>query len=132
MKPISKRCVFGMALLTLFATNCESSGGHGRNPFEFTVAPTTFFPSEVTSHHGGRHRYAALQFAQTNWSNLTADMAKGQGQYLVTMANLLEVPVAKKPAFYAMTKNKFPLLIPSSETTPTQLLSKLKTETAKL
>lgn len=130
MKSLNKLCLFSMATLTVFANTCESSGGFP----VMTTNPShaSFFPSEVSSRHGGHHHYAALEFAQINWSNLTADMAKGQGQYLVTMANLLEVPTAKKPAFYAMTKTKFPQLISSPATTPNQLVAKLKTETAKL
>jgi len=74
----------------------------------------------------------AIQFVQLNWSNLTADMANGQGENLAAIADFLQVKPTHKPAFYTMSKVKFNLLLPSSKTTPEQLIESLKLEIRKL
>jgi hypothetical protein len=74
----------------------------------------------------------AVQFAQANWSNLTADMATGQGEYLTTLADLLKVPSQQKSQFYALSQAKFRQLLPSANTTATQFLLNLKTAMADL
>lgn len=74
----------------------------------------------------------AVEFAAINWMQLSSNMASGQGEHLSTMADLLGVKPAQKPAFYNMAKSKFSQLLPTTETTPEQLVKSLKVEIGKL
>lgn len=94
--------------------------------------------SEATTNVSKSSSYAkndteqAVQFAKLNWMNLSANMAKGQGEHLAAFATLLKVDAAKRPAFYQMTQQKFTALLGSTETTPEQLVQNLQVEIAKL
>ena len=74
----------------------------------------------------------AVEFAAINWMQLSSNMASGQGEHLSTMADLMGVKPAQKPAFYSMAKSKFNQLLPTTETTPEQLVKSLKVEIGKL
>ncbi len=132
MKQINKCRALSLAILTVIMPDCESSD----EILGITIVP--MLTSEITSSE--KHslygltdkELKAIQFAQLNWSNLTADMAKGQGENLSTIADFLSIPDTKKAAFYAAAKNKFTQFIPASDTTAEQLVVKLKTESAKL
>jgi uncharacterized protein YceK len=74
----------------------------------------------------------AVEFVKVNWMQLSSNMASGQGEHLSTMADLMGVKPAQKPAFYSMAKSKFSQLFPTTETTPEQLVNSLKVEIGKL
>jgi hypothetical protein len=132
MKQRNKYRALVLTILTVIMTECKSSD----EILGITIVP--MLTSEITT--GDKHslygftdkEWQAVQFAQQNWANLTADMAKGQGENLTTIAALLNIRDTKRAAFYAMTKNKFTHLIPTPGTTAEQLVLELKTESAKL
>jgi uncharacterized protein YceK len=74
----------------------------------------------------------AVDFAAINWMQLSENMASGEGEHLSAMADLLGVKPTQKPAFYRMTKAKFSVLFPTTETTPEQLVNSLTAEIKKL
>lgn len=132
MKQINKYRTLSLAILTIIMQDCKSSD----EILGISIVP--MLTSEITSSE--KHslygltdqELKAIQFARLNWSNLTADMAKGQGENLSAIADLLGIQDTKKTAFYAVSKNKFSQFIPASDTTAEQLVLKLKTESAKL
>jgi hypothetical protein len=100
--------------------------------FTNTTESTTRVSSSNDSGHASLKTQQAVDFAKINWMQLSANMASGQGEHLNTFADLLGVNAAQKPAFYRMTKTKFGQLIPSTETTPEQLVKNLKVEMGRL
>lgn len=141
MKLINKWRVLGMVILTMLMTDSNAAMGSGGiigMDFTYVTSYPTSYTSILSKESNAQRsdihipNKNVVEFAQLNWSNLTSDMAKGQGLYLSNIADLLEIPVAKRTAFYAMTKNKFTQLIPSPNTTPEQLVINLRIESAKL
>jgi hypothetical protein len=119
------------ALLFLFLTGCASDD----NGFELSTATafsTIYFGTSSHKLYAADNDLKIIQFVQLNGSNLIADMAKGRGNYLETLADLLAIKEANKAAFYAMSKQQFTHLLPSPDTTPAQLVFNLKTQAAKL
>ncbi len=123
MKQTHNSCL-STTMLALFTVGCQPIGmGHAGSASLWEL-------STVVSPHDGmaQNISKAEQFAQTHWSNLTSDMARGDGEYLDILATLLAVQSTQKATFFAMTKTQFSQLIPSIDTTPAQLISHLKVE----
>lgn len=75
------------------------------------------------------------QFIVENDFDLMADMARGEGQYLAAMADLMGVPAVRRSSFYARVKAKFPQLVVhdpaySNSDSTGQLIEKLHAELA--
>ena len=66
-------------------------------------------------------------FASSNMENLAKDMAAGQGESLTTMADLLGISAADRPAFYAATKTNFDRIFPTPDVTAEQVIDSLRT-----
>jgi hypothetical protein len=64
-------------------------------------------------------------FAGANIDKLANDMAQGQGESLDTLATLLGVSDADKPALKTLAKNNFGTLFSSEQVTAGQLLGTL-------
>jgi hypothetical protein len=67
-------------------------------------------------------------FAVANIQRLEEDIARGGGEHLSSFAQLLGILDSHRPEFYAMTKQKYPVLFSSNPTTPEQLLARLYVE----
>jgi hypothetical protein len=131
MKLVNKYYLVSIAVLLMVAIDCKSD----ENIFESTTAvsfSTVYYGTSSNKFYSAENEFKAVQFAQVNWLKLMADIAKGQGEYLTTMADLLKVSSAKKPAFYKVSQFKFNRLFPSADTTPEQLVNNLKREIGKL
>lgn len=68
------------------------------------------------------------EFAKVNLERLRSDMAAGQGEYLGSLATLLDVDPSHQPAFFALTQDKFTALFPSERTTAAEMLATLDRE----
>jgi hypothetical protein len=64
-------------------------------------------------------------YAGANIDNLQRDMALGQGESLATLAHLMGIQDADKPAFYSMTKSHFAEIFPSEDVTAGQMLTSM-------
>jgi len=62
-------------------------------------------------------------FAGANMDHLSRDMAAGQGETLDTLALLLGIADADKPAFFQLTKNNFAGIFSSDRVTAGEMLS---------
>ncbi|MBX3024656.1 DUF3015 domain-containing protein [bacterium] len=70
---------------------------------------------------------ARLQmYASANIDQLASDMASGRGESLDTLAQLIGVADADKPAFFAFAKRNFGALFPADQVTAGELLTALK------
>lgn len=68
------------------------------------------------------------EFAKVNLERLRNDMAAGRGEYLASLAALLEIEPGRQPAFFAFTQDKFAVLFPNDRTTATEMLATLDRE----
>ncbi len=84
--------------------------------------------SWVTADGLVKDEYKAQAFAAINFENLKQNMAQGQGEYLGSLGNLLGVPKEQQAEFFLLTQERYPLLIPSDETTPEEMLAALHRE----
>jgi len=64
-------------------------------------------------------------YAGANIDNLASDMAAGRGESLDTLAQLIGIPEADRPAFFHLTKSHFGELFPADATTAGQMLTTL-------
>lgn len=71
---------------------------------------------------------AVQDFVASNFSQLRSDMSVGRGEYLDSLAALLELDETRKEQFYTMTKNNFSQFFVSSQTTAEELVVNLKQE----
>jgi len=67
-------------------------------------------------------------FVAFNFENLKDEMARGQGEYLTSLGSLLGVPNNRQTEFLSWTRGKYPVLVPSEQTTPDQLVIALAQE----
>jgi hypothetical protein len=65
-------------------------------------------------------------YAGANIDKLASDMAAGQGESLDTLAYLMGIHEADKPAFFQLTKSHFGQLFPSDAVTAGQMLTTLR------
>ncbi|MBI9075283.1 MAG: DUF3015 domain-containing protein [Desulfatibacillum sp.] len=65
-------------------------------------------------------------FVADNMDNLAADIAKGQGEYLDTLATLMEVPSEQRPVLYSALQNNFSAIYPSSQVNHTDVLRNIE------
>jgi hypothetical protein len=110
-----------MILLGLIMTACgttESVSGSTQNTTESTSGNTRFMP-------GGIQDQKVQAFASMNFDNLQQDMARGQGEYLVSLGALLGIPEERQAGFYAFTRDHYPALIQSDRTTPGEMITAL-------
>lgn len=69
--------------------------------------------------------YQVNVFAALNFENLSQEMAQGHGEHLTSLATLMGVPAEQQPEFFALTQEKYTLLVQSGETTPVAMLKAL-------
>ncbi|NNE08322.1 MAG: DUF3015 family protein [Gemmatimonadetes bacterium] len=66
-------------------------------------------------------------FVGDNMDNLAMDISKGNGEYLSTLAVLLDVPVEERPALYSKLKANFTAIYPTENVTHIDVLNNLET-----
>lgn len=62
-------------------------------------------------------------FIANNMDSLASDIARGYGEYLDTLAVLMEIPKDRRNDFYSRLQDGFPAIYSSSEVTSTEVLS---------
>ena len=93
-------------------------------------------PSSGSSASSGGSSSAALMnrqeqtaaFAKVNLERLRNDMAAGRGEYLASLATLLNIEPGQQPAFFAFAQDKFAVLFPTDQTTAAEMLATLTRE----
>jgi hypothetical protein len=76
------------------------------------------------------NKQRASEFAIANFARLKQDMAAGGGEYLASLAALLEVPPERQTEFFAFAQQQFPLLFDSEQVTAEQMLATLYAQMA--
>lgn len=72
-----------------------------------------------------KSEYKAIAFTTLNFENLKDEMAQGRGEYLASLGTLLGVPEDQQAEFFALTREKYPILFVSERTTPGEMLAVL-------
>jgi hypothetical protein len=65
-------------------------------------------------------------FVEANFSRLQQDMAKGGGEYLAALTELMQCKDTMRPAVYSFAQQSYSSVFPSSSTTPMQALYAFK------
>jgi hypothetical protein len=97
-----------MPVLILLASGCTLKG---------TVKQITDTTSNVTGTTSGHAwwnedglllpEHKAIAFATYNEANLEQDLARGQGEYVTSLATLLGVPIDQQSAFHTEAQGEF-------------------------
>ena len=66
-------------------------------------------------------------YVAQNMDNLANDIAKGQGEYLNTLAVLMEVPEGSRTDFYSKLQNNFSKIYTSSKVTSGDVVNNIQT-----
>ena len=66
------------------------------------------------------------RFVGDNMDNLAMDISQGNGEYLTTLAVLLDVPVEERPALYAKLQANFSVIYPSDDVTHVDVLRNIE------
>lgn len=137
MEKLIKRYVVIISALSILAS-CAVTTRSTEGTSE-TFINTSEASSKFTSSTSPRSRSDSspkvdpvLEYMRNNMARIQADMAVGYGEYLVTLAVLMKIPDAQKQPFYRMTKDKFYVLFPDSNTSAEQLRNSLYTELSHL
>ena len=69
--------------------------------------------------------HKASVFATLNFENLSQDMARGSGEHLNSLAELMNVPQENRSEFYSLAQLQYQAMVQSGETTPTAMLKAL-------
>ena len=97
-----------------------------------TVSPQTSAITSGTSECSEdgmvKSNYKVDVFANVNFENLKQDMAQGDGEYLASLASLMEIEVGQQEDFFNLTQEKFSTLVPSESTTSNDLVASLNRE----
>jgi hypothetical protein len=67
-------------------------------------------------------------FAKSAWSNLSEDIARGQGEYLTSLAILLDVSGEQRASFFAWMQNQYATRVQLGAQAPEQLVRDLATK----
>lgn len=76
----------------------------------------------------GQHKVNT--FASINFDNLAQEMARGEGEHLTSLAELMGIPAEQQPAFFAMAQERYVALIEAGEESPVALVKALNDATA--
>lgn len=65
-------------------------------------------------------------FAAANYESLSQEMARGGGEHLASLAELMGVPEQSRPEFYSLAQNQYASLVASGNTTPAGMVETLQ------
>lgn len=92
--------------------------------------------SSHSSSSGGDSKSASLmtreqriaRFTENNFDHLKRDISIGQGEYLSSLASLMQIEAAQRPAFFAFAQGNFTRLFPNAQTGAADMLAALDRE----
>lgn len=65
-------------------------------------------------------------FAAANYDSLSQEMARGGGEHLASLAQLMGVPEESRPEFFALAQAQYVSLVNSGDATPAALIQTLQ------
>ncbi|HET8721764.1 MAG TPA: DUF3015 family protein [Nitrospira sp.] len=108
-----------------FVATTDLTGGTTAAAADITAAVTNFTSSTTPGAGGGENPARAKQrlqrFTASSYENLRADISRGYGEYLVSLATLSGVPSAQFPEFQSLMQESYSMMfddvIPHAEST---------------
>jgi hypothetical protein len=107
-----------LASCAITASTTETVGNTVNASIKFTSSTS---PGQSSSARDQK----VYAFTAVNFARIREDMARGGGEYLTSLASLMGISASEQSAFFALTKESFPTLFSSDQTTPEELLTKL-------
>ena len=71
-------------------------------------------------------QHKANVFVAANYDSLSQEMARGGGEHLASLAELMGVPAENQPEFFAVAQAQYPKWAQSGETTPAAMIATLQ------
>jgi len=119
-----RRILVVTALSVIFLAACTTTPtGTTKDMFDMTSSTTG--RGWFTIDGQVKAEYKAAAFAHFNQESLLEDMARGEGEYLNSMATLLDVPRERHAAFRSMAQNQYAEVARSSSGDPSIVLQSL-------
>jgi hypothetical protein len=129
MRIITFRGIVGALLLAsvgLATSACNTSKATVDTFAKFTSSTS---PGEWINADGViRDSQKARLFAAVAFENLEQDIARGNGEYLTSLAVLLKIPAGKQDEFRTLSQSKYPFLFASDRRTAESMLATLTSE----
>ncbi len=113
-----------VAALILLTTACTSKLTPNPTDTTSSTTPGAFFTQDGLL----KEDQKVNAFVAFNFEHLKDEMAQGRGEYLTSLGSLLGVRQEGQADFQALAREKYPVLIPSAQTTPAQLVVSLTRE----
>lgn len=106
------------------------NGGEGHKWLISTTGGTTerYFEKRASLTEDGMVRKEAQVqlFMDSNWDHLSQELAQGHGEYLVSLASLLEVSPADYPSFFSLAQHHYAELSRRGQVDPQEMLQLLE------
>ncbi|WP_032496327.1 DUF3015 family protein [Hydrogenivirga sp. 128-5-R1-1] len=67
------------------------------------------------------------RFVSENMDELAQDIARGEGRYVETLADLMEVPAEQRPEFYTKLQQNFERIFPSESVSSAHVIDAIAT-----
>ena len=65
-------------------------------------------------------------FVASTFESLSADMARGQGEHLASLATMMGVPVEHQPAFFSLAQDRYRTLMERGEVSPLAVIKAIQ------
>lgn len=65
-------------------------------------------------------------FAAANYDSLSQEMARGGGEHLASLAELMGVPEQSRPEFFSLAQTQYASLVASGDSTPAAMIATLQ------
>lgn len=105
----------------------ECSEQYMRCPSVWATIFSTFKWTKMSFSKGEASETAKLDtFTKVNWASLQQDVARGNGEYLASLATLLEVPIEKQKDFFIFAQDQYRTQAEEGVVTRVELLSRLQ------
>jgi hypothetical protein len=117
-------------LLMMIAVLLMSPACTIKGTLKATTDPTTdilssSFRTWFTEEGYVKEQYKVIAYASINFTNLKQDMARGGGEYLQSLGTLIGVSASRQEEFAALLQTHYGRLVPSTQTTPAEMLAAL-------
>lgn len=99
---------------------------HFWSSFSWTTEIFKCWHSEKQAATSTNHE-RAYKFAKATWGNLSQDLARGNGEFVNSLATLMEVPIDSRSAFASVAQDQYRLLAKTASLSPDTMVDQLWT-----
>lgn len=133
MNVLSSLKLLGIAGLAIAMASCAVTTDTTESSTE-TIENTSDASTDFTSSTSPGYEKDAKReqeikaFTAHNFHRLREDMAVGEGEYLASLAALLNIPQERRAEFFKLSKERFSAWFGSGEVTPDEVLARVTEE----